>query len=974
MLQNKLSAAQKITLSQLLDDALDQAPLDRERWIDALPTDLENLKPILKRVVLRENNAFMSQLPQFSIPSDSETKEEHNEAGRIVGPYQLVSELGTGGMGSVWLAVRSDGLINRPVALKLPHGMWRRRDLPERLARERAILATLTHPHIARLYDAGIASDGQPYLALEHVEGMPIDTFCRTHELGINERLRLVVQVTRAVAYAHGKLVVHRDLKPANILVTPQGEVRLLDFGIAKLLEAHTGEKSLTELAGQAFTPDYASPEQISGEPLTVGSDVYSLGVLLFELLTGERPYRLKRASRGALEEAILETSPKRPSEVAPEPWRKRLRGDLDTIVLKALKKDSRERYATAEALADDIERHFAARPVLARPDSARYRVSRFMARNLLPVTVAMIAVLVLLVGSGIVLWQSQVARVERERAEQAKNFIANLFREADPTRESGRLSTAVDLLQQAEARLREQHDADPLLQLELFAIIGESLFGLQQHEDSVRVFQQAFELQRTHSSGDRALAGRLHLGLSRNYELLGRIRESRDEIDRALRMLESAQGEDRILRIQAEIQQAAVSIILEDYEVAEAAAQSAIADARSTFGSRAPAIATALQQLSHIYTLTERRRESVEPAKQAFELVRDIHARNPAHPELLQAEMYYAQALNSSGDFENSAVYYDDTVKRSIDMFGPESHSVGEMLGARGPLEHDRGNLPAAIDDAQRALAIYLKQSERGSSIHASRVRKLGAALLSARRPAEAEKLLAEAVTLAEHAQASLEKSHARVSRGLALALLGRFDEARETLLPLIDKPQTPLSPRANHLAMRNMGALLRLQGHDREALAWLERSIELAALQPSHRGDLAQGLVEAGLAHLALGQTVNARTQLLRASELFDDVQRDRATPARADLWLALGRLHLAEGNLPSAAARLEQSTRYWQTHTVESARWSAEANAWLAICYRRQGREREARELLGRAVPQLSPAAFPTDAALLAMVNGS
>ena len=974
MLPLQLSSEQKTTFSRLLDEALEQAPPHRERWIDALPTELEELKPILKQVVLRPNEEFMAQLPQFSIPADDHASDAASRAGQLIGPYQLVRELGTGGMGSVWLAVRSDGLINRPVALKLPHGLWRRSDLPERLARERAILSTLTHPHIARLYDAGITADGQPYLALEHVEGVDIASFCRDHNLGVEERLRLVVQVTRAVAYAHGKLVIHRDLKPANILVTPQAEVRLLDFGVAKLLEGETQAPSLTELAGQAFTPDYASPEQIAGESLTVASDVYSLGVLLFELLTGERPYRLKRASRGALEEAILQTDPKRPSEVAPAQWQKRLRGDLDTIVLKALKKDSRERYATAESLAEDIERHLHARPVLARPDTARYRFSRFVARNVWPVSAAATALLAMLVGTGIVLWQSQVVRAEQQRAEQAKDFIANVFREADPTGDAGRMSTPVELLRQAEARLREQTDADPLLQLELFAIIGESLFGLQQHEDSVRVIQQAFELHRSHAADNDVLAGRLHLSLSRNYEYLGRAKQARDEINRALKYLASATGDDRAFLIQAKIQQAALGILLEEYRVAEDAAQQAIATAHAAFGPRAAAIATALQQLSHIYTLTERRRESVIPAREAFEILRRIHARNPAHPELLQAEMYYAQSLNAAGDFENSAVYYDDTVQRSIAVFGPDSRSVGEMLGARGPLEHDRGNLEIAIRDAERALAIYLKDSERGSAVHASRVRKLGTALLSARRSAEAEKLLGEAIALAEQAQASLEKSHARVSRGLALAQLGRFDEAAAALLPLIDKPAVPLSPRANHLAMRNFGASLRLQARNREALEWLERSIEKAAVQPSHRGDLAQGLVEAGLAHLALGETSQARTYLLRASALFEDVQRNRTTPARADLWLALGRLHLAEGDLTNAAARLEQSTRYWETHPVADARWAGEARAWLAMCYRRQGRDREARELLRAAVPQLKPNTFAVDAALVAMIAGT
>ena len=241
-----------------------------------------------------------------------------DQPGDTIGSYRLLRELGSGGMGVVWLAERSDGLVKRPVALKLPHQVWQRAGLAERMAREREILATLTHPNIARLYDAGLTAGHRPFLAIEYVEGHPIDTYCRDHRLDAGARVRLFVQVANAVAYAHAKLVVHRDLKPANILVDADGQVRLLDFGIAKLLDQHQArETALTELSGRPLTLDYASPEQIRGEPLTIGSDVYSLGVVLYELLSGARPYKLKRDSRGALEDAILEADPPLPSAVA---------------------------------------------------------------------------------------------------------------------------------------------------------------------------------------------------------------------------------------------------------------------------------------------------------------------------------------------------------------------------------------------------------------------------------------------------------------------------------------------------------------------------------------------------------------------------------------------------------------------------------------------------------------------------------
>jgi serine/threonine-protein kinase len=271
-------------------------------------------------------------------------------------------------MAEVWLSRRADAAIKREVALKLPLLTPLRRDLEPRFAREREILADLSHPNIARLFDAGFANDGQPYLALEYVVGEMFTTYCDQQRLTIRERLGLLRQVLGAVQHAHTHLVIHRDLKPSNVLVTEAGQVQLLDFGIAKLLsEGEAKETELTQLSGRALTPDYAAPEQIAGAPITTAADVYALGVMLYEILTGVRPYRLKRDTRAALEEAILQADPIPPSRAAlsetaatarattAKKLSRALKGDLDVITIKALKKSPRERYQTATALDEDI-------------------------------------------------------------------------------------------------------------------------------------------------------------------------------------------------------------------------------------------------------------------------------------------------------------------------------------------------------------------------------------------------------------------------------------------------------------------------------------------------------------------------------------------------------------------------------------------------------------------------------------------
>jgi serine/threonine-protein kinase len=306
-----------------------------------------------------------------------------DRAGDVVGGYRLESLLGSGGMASVWAAEREEGTLHRRVALKLPRPGWAA-GWAERLKRESEILAGLEHPNIARLYDAGVTPEGRPYFAMELIEGEAIDAHCASRGLGVPERLRLFLQVAKALAFAHTRLIVHRDLKPSNILVDAQGIVHVVDFGLAKLLSGtgHT-RTHLTEAVGRHLTLAYASPEQVRGDSLTVGTDIYSLGVVLYELLTSSRPYVLRRHTPAALEEAIEEAEvPPASSRVQAAALKRALRGDLDTILSKALRKDPAQRYASIEAFAADVQRHLRAEPVLARPDSSLYVAGRFVRRH----------------------------------------------------------------------------------------------------------------------------------------------------------------------------------------------------------------------------------------------------------------------------------------------------------------------------------------------------------------------------------------------------------------------------------------------------------------------------------------------------------------------------------------------------------------------------------------------------------------
>jgi non-specific serine/threonine protein kinase/serine/threonine-protein kinase len=377
-----------------------------------------------------------------------------SRVGSRIGPYQILELIGAGGMGAIYLAERDDDQYRRRVAIKIIKRGMDTDYVLRRFGNERQILANLNHPNIARLYTGGATDDGLPYFVMEFIEGSPLIEYADRNRLTVNQRLELFRKVCAAVQYAHQNLVVHRDLKPTNILVTPDGEPKLLDFGIAKFLDS---AMDTTVMEFRALTPEYASPEQVRGEPITTASDVYSLGVLLFELLTGRRPYRITRRTPAEITKAVCEQEPLKPSAVVSSQWpvisddngqpiaadkpiqnskfkvqnSRSLRGDLDNIALMALRKEPARRYASVAAFSEDIQRYLEGRPVSARKDTAWYRTSKFVGRHRLAVAAALIILMTLLGGVVATTWQAQAATIERARAErrfQDVRKLANSF------------------------------------------------------------------------------------------------------------------------------------------------------------------------------------------------------------------------------------------------------------------------------------------------------------------------------------------------------------------------------------------------------------------------------------------------------------------------------------------------------------------------------------------------------------------
>jgi tetratricopeptide (TPR) repeat protein len=534
-------------LNRLLETALDLAADQREAWLAALPADSTALLPLLRRLLHTQahpetstGDSSMGMLDRAHLADFARnTSHVADQAGDRIGPYRLVRVLGEGGMATVWLAERADRAMQRSVALKIPHSEWADRGLADRISRECSVLASLNHPNIAHLYDAGWSEKGRPYLALEVVEGETIDVSCRERNLPVRDKVRLFIDVLRAVAYAHVRLVVHRDLKPANVLVTGAGQVKLLDFGIAKVLASDSRsvvETELTRSAGRPLTFAYAAPEQFLGEAVTTATDIYSLGVMLFELLSGERPYRTQRDSRTAIEDAIVRADPPVPSNFAKDRALARaLRGDLDTICLKALQKNPDRRYETAAAFADDLERYLDGRAVHARRDSGWYRAGRFLSRNRLAVGASLAVVAALTAGLTVAVWQGARAREAAQNAERVNGFMLAVIQQADPN--ASRQTKASDraLLKTFEDRIDRELSDRPDLQLPMRLAIATAYRNRDENADSASV------LRRTIAQA-QGLYPITDWDLLRAHVLLGQVstddREIRQTLDPAIQTL----------------------------------------------------------------------------------------------------------------------------------------------------------------------------------------------------------------------------------------------------------------------------------------------------------------------------------------------------------------------------------------------------------------------------------------------------
>jgi serine/threonine-protein kinase len=635
-------------LSPLLDEALELEASKRDAWLARLGGEAAKLVPALRELLskpsLTHTDALLERGPAFTLPG-SATPVSEFQPGDQVGPYRLIRELGQGGMGEVWQAERADGTLKREVAIKLPTLSLRRQILLQRFERERDILGALVHPNIARLYDAGFSDDGQPYLALEFIEGQPITEHCERHKRDVRSRIELLLQVMTAVQYAHANLVIHRDLKPTNILVTEAGKAVLLDFGIAKLLEdsaAAADDTALTQLGGRALTLDYASPEQISGAALSTATDVYSLGVLLFEILVGARPFSGAKREK---ENAILNETPTLPAHIAP---------DLANIVTKALKKAPIERYSTVNAFADDLQRWLNGDVVLAQPDSPMYRLSKFVARHRLQVILATVASIAIIAPATVAVAQGLKARHEAKRAIAARDFLVDMFRLSDTDGIKGKEFSAKQLLAQGKTNLLATLTSEPALQVEVLRAIANAELNLSEYRTAEATLTEV--AQRYQALGEPLQQGHAIVSKAAAVFLAGETPRAKQILEDAWVLLRAHQGDPSAVQTYYQIL-SAVAVRDRNVAIAEEASIKSLAMAEKLYGKNHLQTIRALSALGRMRSWNREYEAARQHFDDALERANETPTFRPRDRVWLAAER--AEVSASAGQFRAASEQY---------------------------------------------------------------------------------------------------------------------------------------------------------------------------------------------------------------------------------------------------------------------------------------------------------------------------
>ena len=842
-------------IATVLEAAMQLLPQDRETYLRAQIAEPEELEEALGLLAVYPEAITSGPISRAVADAFLRSSQAHRPSllGRVIADrYKIVSVLGRGGSGTVYLAERADKQYSAQVAIKIIDESAAT-SFGLRFRAERQILASLNHPNIARLLDAGETEGHQPYLVMEYIHGEPMDRFCDERQLGLRERLELFLQVCAAAQYAHQNLIVHRDLKPANILVTGEGVPKLLDFGIAKLLDASdvTKPSDLTRMNDRLLTPEYASPEQILGRPVTTASDVYSLGVVLYQLLTGLRPYTLSSsaASQLELERAICVTDPMRPSaalqaalragpkndepsisvlanarSTTPDKLERALIGDLDAIIMRAMRKEPQHRYSSIDQFIGDIRHHLANEPVQARQGNWVYYSSRFVRRNWLTVSAGAI-VAAFVVGSLITVAiqraKTQVAlelmTQEKETQERVSGHFRDIFAAANPYVNFGREMSARELLDQAKLVIDADPNVNPAVRSELHVNMGVAYRRLGEPNEAVDQLEKALRLRRE-SAGQspKVLTTLIELAVAERDA--GLAQQSDEHFSQAQAMMASLGETDEEARAKLLAEIGRLETMRSRPVEALAAFNSALELMRRVKGPRDPEIASILSEQANLYTWLDDYARAEAVAREAVGIYEAVDVR---HPDRVKADFVLAETLLYQGKLAAAAPIYERTLATQRALF-KSNPAVAETLSSLAQVRLAQGNTAEAEKLVGEAIAIHRNANSTAYAKIGFLETMLGTVLIRQSRFEEAEPLLRDTLELFGK---SLPPDHQYVASaehylGEVLAATGKLADAEAHFMAAANRWERTGAPEWRVARSTSaLGEVLHKEGKNREA-----------------------------------------------------------------------------------------------------------------------------------------------------------
>jgi serine/threonine-protein kinase len=785
----------------LLDAALERPPEERDAFLESRCANHPDLKSeVLQLLAALDTPAPMLDgcvarlLPEVIDAGDDGANEP--AAGDAIGPWRIVRQIGRGGMGTVFLVERNDGQFAQTAALKLLRVGLDSEQITRRFERERQIVASLTHASIARLLDGGRTPDGRPYFVMEHVEGRAIDHDCDERRLTIDQRLATFEQVCGAVQYAHAQLVVHRDVKPSNILVTEDGEVKLLDFGIARIMEPpREGSADATGPVATILTPDYASPEQVRGDPVATSSDVYQLGLLLYELLTGERAQRVAGQSSRDLERAICDETPLRPSDrvrsatdavcearrLGRRALVRKLRGDLDTIVMVALRKEADRRYRSVADLRDDVRRYARGLPIRARGDNLPYRARKFVARRRVALGLVTALLLTILIVAPMIAAQRMRATAEQQRARQMEDVLERVFALPNPHLLPGPSSTA-EFVEHATGIVRSELRGQPASEARLLSVLGRVYSWLGRYDDSLKLLDEGLSIREREFGLNSSEVADSCEWLAQTLHYRGRYADAERTLRRAAAIRRDRLGPDATQTLDTALELGDLLHSRGELATADDIVRDALARLRAA-GRHGELLARGLQYYGNILRDQGRLDESGAAFREAIGVFRGLFGQ--VSQQAAVAELYYGRVLirqRNYAEAERRLLSAQRDIRTIYDGDHPVTVTAFRELGY---LRTEQGRYDEALTllDESRRLAVTLlgpghPQIARTAVHQAEAERRRGHAAAAVSMAEEALDLFAR-LDLSEHPSAI----DARITLGQALFALGHSDRARVEL-----------------------------------------------------------------------------------------------------------------------------------------------------------------------------------------------